>query len=468
MSQRFVLLAALVLSVPAFAGCIGAGNDGGDDALAPTGIDAGRLAEVAPGVPVATFTVAPTAGDASTLFSFDASRSKDADGGALTFAWNFGDGATAAGEKATHQYTITDSVVSVVLSATDEEGMTGVAVQTITLGAGARTEPTVGMSRLAKNWVAVDDPIAVEATASDPDGEGLSYLWTYAPLANAAAAGGDGGHGAHGGHQHDAGPSAIESGDLTLAKQFEVTFDAAGVYGFHCHPHPYMKHSVTVSDAPGALSGTVDVVQKDYAFHPASIVVAPGTKVRYTNADDDVHTVTQESFAKLLPLSAASGTVAIPETGDFMIMVTVTDPSGLAATAFQKVRIARELPPETVRENFTGEFPLGDATLYPPKEHRFVLDYPAAAKVTLTWTDTPAALNKIHANLFAGESGGTALTVIAGEPVDIDLAQGAYTLQIVPEQGVQIAYEVVVEAVYTLVAHFGDEAAAGDGHGHAH
>lgn len=45
------------------------------------------------------------------------------------------------------------------------------------------------------------------------------------------------------------------------------------------------------AQAPPAAVAQVRVVIHDYAFHPATLRIAPGTTVTWVNGDDDVHTV---------------------------------------------------------------------------------------------------------------------------------------------------------------------------------
>ena len=64
---------------------------------------------------------------------FDASSSRDADGGELKFAFNFGDGKDATGTKATHIFT-TAGVWNVTLTVTDASGATAKSLVTIAAG----------------------------------------------------------------------------------------------------------------------------------------------------------------------------------------------------------------------------------------------------------------------------------------------------------------------------------------------
>ncbi|GEM_PF-2328277 len=71
--------------------------------------------------PVAAFAADPTAGAAPLTVSFDASASSDPDGSIASFAWDFGDGATAEGPMVSHTYRV-QGTHTVRLTVTDDEG----------------------------------------------------------------------------------------------------------------------------------------------------------------------------------------------------------------------------------------------------------------------------------------------------------------------------------------------------------
>ena len=145
----------------------------------------------------------------------------DPDGDALTFAWDFGDGSEPAkGRRARHTYTRSGTFTARV-TVTDAAGATASDTVPIVVGdPPANQAPTVLVAADPAGGTA---PLAVRLTAagSDPDGDALSYTWSF----------GDGGQ---------AGGSQVTH-----------TFAAAGSYTV----------TVTVRDAGGATgSATLTVV----------------------------------------------------------------------------------------------------------------------------------------------------------------------------------------------------------------
>jgi PKD repeat protein len=79
-------------------------------------------------VPTASFTMDPTAGSITTVFTFDASNSVDAAEvhSVTSYNWDFGDGKSAQGKKVTHKFASVGNYV-VVLHVGDNEGGTATA-----------------------------------------------------------------------------------------------------------------------------------------------------------------------------------------------------------------------------------------------------------------------------------------------------------------------------------------------------
>jgi PKD repeat protein len=109
--------------------------------------------------PVARATATPDTGTAPLAVAFDGSTSSDADGSIVSYAWTFGDGASATGVSANHTYSTAASYIA-RLTVTDNQGATGAATIPITVNPGA-TAPaapsslsgSVGADRLVTlNW----------------------------------------------------------------------------------------------------------------------------------------------------------------------------------------------------------------------------------------------------------------------------------------------------------------------------
>ena len=115
----------------------------------------------------------PYSGVEGTAVTFDGSASSDPDGDALTYAWDFGDGATGSGVKPTHSYA-DNGPYSVTLTVSDTHGATS--APGTTTAAIANTPPTVnaGGSQTAK----AGSPFTLSATFSDPGVK--DSPWSYA------------------------------------------------------------------------------------------------------------------------------------------------------------------------------------------------------------------------------------------------------------------------------------------------
>ncbi len=90
-----------------------------------------RVREILNKPPTASFRASATSGRAPLTVNVDASASSDPDGQITKYVWEFGDGATAGGQKASHKYMKTGTFTA-KLTVTDDSGATGTTTKTIT------------------------------------------------------------------------------------------------------------------------------------------------------------------------------------------------------------------------------------------------------------------------------------------------------------------------------------------------
>jgi PKD repeat protein len=107
------------------------------------------------------------------------STAKDPDGAPIpTFAWTFGDGAEAVGNKPVHTYTISAvTKFTVTLTVTDDQGATAVASQTITVNpdASANIPPTASFTPRCYG----EGCVFINNSTDAVPGAIVSYAWTY-------------------------------------------------------------------------------------------------------------------------------------------------------------------------------------------------------------------------------------------------------------------------------------------------
>jgi hypothetical protein len=91
--------------------------------------------------PVATFVVPPKVTSNESVV-FDASGSIDADGVIVSYVWDFGDGTQGTGKTATHVYQAPGHY-TVILTVTDDAGLTSTVTMVVTVSAQAPSPPPV-------------------------------------------------------------------------------------------------------------------------------------------------------------------------------------------------------------------------------------------------------------------------------------------------------------------------------------
>ncbi|HLE98172.1 MAG TPA: PKD domain-containing protein [Candidatus Thermoplasmatota archaeon] len=430
MRARALLVALVLVAVPVLAGCLG-DDDKGDDGTSGGGDGTGTGGGASSGgAPVASFTSSPATGNADTTFTFDASPSK---GDGLSYAWDIGAVAKKSGVKITHKFGFTDATIPIKLTVTDTKGQTATSAKTIRLGTGKNTGPVASVFA-TPNWVKPGDKVAFDASATtDPEGDAVTYTFGYAEAG---------------------GSVVVDSKDIVANGKWTHTYTETGTFRLHCHPHPNMKHNVTVlKGAKAPAGGKVDVAFQGFKFVPEELVVPPGTVVSYLNKDPVAHTVTLEKFEPELtpiPTTGATGSVTFPNAGAFKIVVRATDNKGASSTAEAPVLVDANRPDDVYENSWTGRI---NATvlgtpLDSPGRHSFKIDYPATGNLTLTYS-TPVPSQEMTL-LF--QSGDKSFEASGPSPIalPVDIAAGTWTAVVSAERGAAIDYTLDVKLQLVL------------------
>jgi PKD repeat protein len=126
--------------------------------------------------PVATAAFGPNAPRPTETVTFDGTGSSDADGDALTYAWDFGDGTTADSAVADHAFAATGSY-DVTLTVTDPSGATDTATVPVSV---VPDQAPIAAASTTTSKPKAKQPVTFDGTASnDPDGYDLTYTWTF-------------------------------------------------------------------------------------------------------------------------------------------------------------------------------------------------------------------------------------------------------------------------------------------------
>lgn len=183
--------------------------------------------------PEAEFSAAPTAGPAPLRVAFDASGSRDPEGGALRYSWTFGDGASGSGAKPVHTYA-DSGVYTATLTVRDPQGLSATATTRIGVG---NTPPTPTITAPSSGTLfGVGERIVLRGRATDAEEGALSAeRLSWRVLLR------------HDDHTH---PYAEATGRAELTLTMPPPEDLAAV------PNSYLEVYLTATDRAG-LSRTV-------------------------------------------------------------------------------------------------------------------------------------------------------------------------------------------------------------------
>ena len=124
--------------------------------------------------PIASFTPSPLRPLVNETVTFDASLSRDPDGSIVAYAWDFGDGATDAGEVVTHAYGSYGSY-DVMLAVTDIDNLTNTSTRSIRV-----LSPPTASFVVAPSTPDAGAIVSFDASSSsDADGTIVYYGWDF-------------------------------------------------------------------------------------------------------------------------------------------------------------------------------------------------------------------------------------------------------------------------------------------------
>ncbi|HSM36534.1 MAG TPA: PKD domain-containing protein [Longimicrobiales bacterium] len=127
--------------------------------------------------PVAEFTFAPGSPHAGVAVGFSGSVSSDPDGTIVGYAWDFGDGDTAAGVLVSHAFA-TMGAHQVTLEVTDDDGATATTTRTVSVQ--PPNAPPIASFSFSPTSPERGELVAFDASASgDADGTVESYGWDF-------------------------------------------------------------------------------------------------------------------------------------------------------------------------------------------------------------------------------------------------------------------------------------------------
>ncbi|MBI4463529.1 MAG: PKD domain-containing protein [Acidobacteria bacterium] len=160
--------------------CSNMAFNGDGSAIGPATPPAGVLLDPAPAnqAPMAN-PGGPYTGQVGDTIAFNGSLSSDPDGDPLTYAWDFGDGSTGTGVNPTHSYSAAGTfTVSLIVNDGQVNSAPVMTTATITLAPSQNQAPTANPGGPYSGQVG--QAITFDgAGSSDPDGDLLTYSWSF-------------------------------------------------------------------------------------------------------------------------------------------------------------------------------------------------------------------------------------------------------------------------------------------------
>jgi beta propeller repeat protein len=134
--------------------------------------------------PVAAATAAPESGPAPLLVCFDASASQSPQHAPLAFAWSFGDGTSSPEAAVCHLYGASASPYTATVTVTDPRGLSD--SESFAIAALEQNRPPTASPTAEPQRGPAPLRVALAANAADPDGDPLTFAWSFGDGATSA------------------------------------------------------------------------------------------------------------------------------------------------------------------------------------------------------------------------------------------------------------------------------------------
>jgi len=274
----------------------------------------------------------PTAGFTYTctllVCSFVSTSTDVAPGTIVSYAWTFGDGGTATGNKPAHTYTASGhTVFTVTLTVTDNDGGTAVATQTVTVDP---VPPTNLPPKASFTYYCGAATCTFTSTATDPEGPPIAaFAWTF----------GDGAQATGNISTHTYAITAITGFTVTLTVTDVGGATAAASQTISVNPDPSANIPPTASFEPNCYG-------EGCAFINKSTDPAPGAIVNYawTYGDGGISSRNTACFPWTERCGMGKHVYSITGTSTFTVTLTVTDNLGATSVATRTITVT-PLPP---------------------------------------------------------------------------------------------------------------------------
>jgi PKD repeat protein len=283
---------------------------------------------VTPAAPVNPPTAAFTFTCTLLVCNFVSTSTDVAPGTIVSYAWAFGDGGTAAVNKPSHTYSVSErSVFTVTLTVTDNDGGTAVATKTVTVDP---VPPLNNPPEASFSYACAAAACTFTSTATDPEGPPIAaFAWTFGDGAQAT------------------GNIATHTYAITAITEFTVTLTVTDVGGataaasqtISVNPDPSANSPPTASFEPNCYG-------EGCAFINKSTDAAPGAIVSYAWTYGDGATSSRNTACFPWTERCGLGRHVYSITGPttFTVTLTVTDNLGAVAVASKTITV-KPLPP---------------------------------------------------------------------------------------------------------------------------